>query len=188
MNRLSRWALKVARPFLSGARIARLSGVKFGSDCRILSKNFGSEPFLISLGDRVTISSEVTFINHDGSGWLVRDEQGRRFLYRRIEIGSDVFIGARAILMPGIRVGNRVVVGAGSVVTRSIPDGCVVAGNPARYLCSYEDFAQRVSSWRTSQQMRNDADYRTKVLEALDPDFKPLISGQQVHSTGKAHE
>jgi acetyltransferase-like isoleucine patch superfamily enzyme len=51
-------------------------------------------------------------------------------------IGERCFIGARSIIMPGIRVGDGSIVGAGSVVTRDVPPGCIVAGNPAKVLRS----------------------------------------------------
>jgi maltose O-acetyltransferase len=51
-----------------------------------------------------------------------------------IEIGSDVWVGGGAILCPGVRVGSRTVIGAGSVVTRDIPDGVFAAGNPCRVI------------------------------------------------------
>jgi maltose O-acetyltransferase len=51
-----------------------------------------------------------------------------------IEIGSDVWIGGGAIICPGIRIGSRSVIGAGSVVTRDVADGVFAAGNPCRMI------------------------------------------------------
>jgi maltose O-acetyltransferase len=53
---------------------------------------------------------------------------------RPIEIGSDVWVGGGAILCPGVRIGSRSVIGAGSVVTRAIPEGVFAAGNPCRVI------------------------------------------------------
>ena len=53
---------------------------------------------------------------------------------KSIEIGSDVWIGGGAIILPGVRIGNKAVVGAGSVVTRDIPGGVFAAGNPCRVI------------------------------------------------------
>lgn len=157
---------------LKGDVYARRCGVTVGSGCRILSKNFGTEPFLITIGDRVTVSGYVTFVNHDGSGWLMRDARGRRFTYRQIVIGNDVFIGSGTILMPGVSIGDRVVVGAGSVVTRSIPSGMVVAGNPARKISSYDEFEQRVlTDWPADADFPT-GDYETRVRAVMDPTFK----------------
>ena len=51
-----------------------------------------------------------------------------------IEIGSDVWVGAGALILPGVRVGSRAVIGAGSVVTRDVPEGVLAAGNPCRVI------------------------------------------------------
>ena len=62
-------------------------------------------------------------------------EQRRREEFGKpIEIGSDVWIGGGAIILPGVRIGSRAVIGAGSVVTRDIPDGVFAAGNPCRVI------------------------------------------------------
>jgi maltose O-acetyltransferase len=62
-------------------------------------------------------------------------EQRRREEFGKpIEIGSDVWIGGGAIVLPGVRIGSRAVVGAGSVVTRDVPDGVFAAGNPCRVI------------------------------------------------------
>ena len=53
---------------------------------------------------------------------------------KSIEIGSDVWIGGAAIICPGVKIGDRVVIGAWSVVTRDIPSGVFAAGNPCRVL------------------------------------------------------
>src|SRR6187399_2182205 len=51
-----------------------------------------------------------------------------------VEIGSDVWVGGGAIILPGVRIGSRTVIGAGSVVTRDVPEGVVAAGNPCRVI------------------------------------------------------
>ena len=62
-------------------------------------------------------------------------EQRRREEFGKpIEIGSDVWVGGGAIILPGVRIGNRAVIGAGSVVTRDIPEGVFAAGNPCRVI------------------------------------------------------
>ena len=62
-------------------------------------------------------------------------EQRRREEYGRpVDIGSDVWVGGGAIILPGVRIGSRAVIGAGSVVTRDVPDGVFAAGNPCRVI------------------------------------------------------
>lgn len=163
-------------------RYARAIGVIIGSDCRILTRFFGSEPFLIEIGDRVTLSRDVIFINHDGSTWLMRDERGRRQYFRRIRIGNDVFVGARAILLPGVSLGNRVVVGAGSVVTRSVPDNSVVAGNPARFICTFDSLRERMLRDLPAQsELPNAANAEAFARAALDVTFKPDLARLSGH-------
>lgn len=141
---------------------ARSRGVRIGTGCRILSDIVTTEPWLVSVGDRVTISSQVRLITHDGSGWLVADERGRRYRYAPIRIGSEVFIGAGVTILPGVEIGDRVVIGAGSVVTRSIPSGTVAAGVPARSIGEFDIFAQKVLSWPAESDKQGQT-YRERV-------------------------
>ncbi|MDM4018115.1 sugar O-acetyltransferase [Roseiconus lacunae] len=66
-------------------------------------------------------------------------QQRRDFEFGKpVTVGNDVWIGGRAILCPGVTIGDRSVVGAGAVVTKDVPDGVLVAGNPARVLRTLE--------------------------------------------------
>lgn len=98
-----------------------------------------SHCWLIKIGDNVTLAPNVHILSHDASMW---NDTG----YARIapvKIGNNVFVGAGSIILPGVTIGNNVVVGAGSVVTKSFPDNCVIAGNPARFICSHDDYIKR---------------------------------------------
>lgn len=179
--RLAVYLLKKAlllphRLIFGNVRHARLLGVRVGDGCRIYSMRFGSEPFLIDIGDRVTVTSGVTFLTHDGSTWLVRDKDGRRYFYGRIIIGSDVFIGVNAIIMPGVEVGSRVIIGAGSVVTRSIPDGVIVAGAPAKFIGWFDDYAKRAAqNYPSERSLGGISEFRQRVFAASSPKRKPNI-------------
>lgn len=85
----------------------------------------------VSIGARTAIGPAVQLLAADHP----RDAQTRRggLEYGRpIRIGEDVWIGGGAILLPGVAVGDGAVIGAGSVVTRDVPAGATVVGNPAR--------------------------------------------------------
>lgn len=136
---------------------ARALGVTIGECCRILSSNFGTEPWLIEIGDRVTVSGDVHFLTHDGGGWLIRDERGRRYRYAPIKVGDDVFVGAASVIMPGVRIGDRCIIGAGSVVTKSVPTGSIVAGVPARIIGDFDDYEKRaLTEWVADDEMAGD--------------------------------
>jgi acetyltransferase-like isoleucine patch superfamily enzyme len=154
---------------------ARYCGVTVGSNCRLLITRWGSEPFLISIGDNVTITAGTRLVTHDGSLWLISDGAGRRFQYRRISIGSNVFIGVNTIVLPGVQIGDNVIIGAGSVVTKSIPSGKIVAGNPARIIGEFDAYKLKaLKEFPAEQQMLKD-EYRKRVLHALDGTFKPSM-------------
>jgi acetyltransferase-like isoleucine patch superfamily enzyme len=151
-------------------KASRAFGVRIGSGCRILSKVVTTEPWLVEIGDRVTVSSGVQLVTHDGSGWLYRDEKGRRFRYGPIRIGSDVFVGTRATIMPGVSIGDRCIVAAGAVVTRSVPDGYVVAGVPARIISTWDASMAKMGDWPSDAEMRGD-DYRHRVDSIAETGF-----------------
>ena len=121
-----------------GVGYAKYKGVQVGKDCRILTSSFGSEPWMITIGNKVTITSGVRLLTHDGASWLFHDEKGRRHLYRPITIGNSVFIGSNAIIMPGVIIEDEVIIAAGSVVTKSVPRGKLVGGNPAKFIKNRE--------------------------------------------------
>ncbi|MDR2119194.1 MAG: acyltransferase [Tannerellaceae bacterium] len=159
----------------SAEKYARHSGVKIGKDCRIYTVRFGSEPFLISIGNHCTITSGVTFITHDGSTWLHRDEKGRRYYYAPIEIGNDVFIGANTLILPGIKIEDNVIVGAGSILTKSVPSGVIVAGNPAKIIGSYDELKRkRLETFISDKEMDKSIIYKERILKVVQG-FKPFM-------------
>ena len=114
-----------------------------GEHCYLKSWNFGTEPDLISFGNNVYIASNVTFINHDVSHAMLNYmDKEHQYEQRRgeIEIGDNVFIGSKSILLYNVKIGSNVIIGAGSIVNRDIPDGSVAAGIPARVVGSFADY------------------------------------------------
>lgn len=159
-----------------GVNYAKYKGVTVGQNCRIYTTTFGTEPFLISIGDNVTITSGVKFITHDGSTILMRDKKGRRFFYAPIEIGNNVFIGTNSIIMPGVKIEDRVIVAAGSVITKSVPSGSIVAGVPARIIGKYEDIEERMlNSYISEEDINKDLSYKDRVMQVVSKEFKPFL-------------
>lgn len=107
---------------------------------------FGSEPWLITLGDNVYITAGVQFVTHDGGTLILRKEHPDLEWTAPIVVGDDVYIGIRSIILPGVTIGNRCVIGAGSVVARDIPDNTVAAGVPARPIRSTDDYLERLQA------------------------------------------
>ena len=171
----SRIVRRLIYAFKGSVGAARSLRVKVGEDCRLYSASFGDEPWLVSIGDRVTVTAGVQFITHDGSTWLLRDDKGRRYRYAPIVIGNDVFIGGNSIILPGVKIGNRVVVGAGSVVNRSIPDNCVVAGVPARFIRTFDQFERRGLAEFPSDADRKGESKRQQIDSIVDKTRAPEI-------------
>jgi len=116
---------------------ARSIGVTLGDNVRFYGMPpgmFSTEPWLITIGNNVYITAGCQFITHDGGTLILRKEVPDLELTAPIIIGDDVYIGMRTIILPGVRIGHRCIIGAGSVVSRSIPDNSVAAGVPARVI------------------------------------------------------
>src|SRR4029450_3673127 len=143
-------------------------GLQIADDCRIVTMpNFGSEPYLVSIGKHVTISALVTFITHDGGTWVFRGQERYRDVikYGRIVIHDNCFIGFGSTLMAGLSIGPNSVVAAHSVVTKDVAPNTVAGGVPARTLMSTAEYAERALA-RTPDYDR-DAYRRDKVAELL---------------------
>jgi acetyltransferase-like isoleucine patch superfamily enzyme len=147
MNKLYFIIIKVL--FLFGSnnvriKIARKLGVKIGEECRLFACDFGSEPYLISIGNNCEITYGVTFVTHDGATWIFRKDNtysGNKF--GPIIIRENCMIGIKSIILPNIEIGPNSIVGAGSVVTKNIPSNCVYAGNPAEYICNVSEYLEK---------------------------------------------
>lgn len=132
---------------LSPNSVAKLSGVKYGKNCKFLTKSFGSEPYLITIGDNFYTSSHVQFINHDGSINVLRNtckKLKHADKFGPILIGNNVFLGYGVIVMPDTTIGDNIIVGAGSIVKGNLLSNSVYAGIPAKKICSIDEYKLKV--------------------------------------------
>lgn len=148
---------RIGKILIGNYKMAVKNGMKAEDGVTVMGGvDFGSEPYLIWLHKHCRLSSNVTFITHDGGTWAFRNTNDRYrhvIKYGTIEVGEYSFIGANSTIMPGVRIGNNSVIGAGSVVTRSIPDGMVAVGVPAKVICTTQEYAEKCL-----QQMPKDFD------------------------------
>lgn len=134
--------LKRKDPMEAKMQLYRNYGVKIGKNVRSFSHLMTTEPYLLEFGDNTTVSFDVVFITHDNSATKVIPNASS--IYGRIKVGKNCFIGARTVIMPGVELGDNVIVGAGSVVTKSfLEDGTIIAGNPAKVVGSVEKYREK---------------------------------------------
>lgn len=123
----------------------RNRGVRFGYNVKIYSPKpglFSTEPWLVSIGNNVFIGIGVQFLTHD-MGTLLFPEKDF-VICGNINVGNNVCIGMGAMIMPGVNIGDNVIIGARSVVTKDVPNNCVVAGVPAKTIGSYENYSKKI--------------------------------------------
>ena len=102
---------------------------------------------MLEIGEYCKITAGTIILTHDYSRSVIRRVYGEIVGEgRKTIIGDNVFIGMNSIILMGSHIGNNVVIGAGSVVSGIVPDNVVVAGNPARVVCSLDEFYKKRKS------------------------------------------
>lgn len=155
---------------MSREKYARRLGVTIGANCNIATLEFGSEPYLITIGNRVQVTNNVKFITHTG-GWVFRSRNPKFDAFGKILIHDNVYIGNNSIILPGVEIGQNVIVGAGSVVTKSIPQNSVVGGNPARIITSVDELETRMRRYDLSTKLLSPQEKRRYLLQLSDEQF-----------------
>lgn len=159
----------------SNEQLAREHGVRMGEGCRLLSnpyRTFGSEPYLIEIGNHVEITADCRFITHDGAVWVLRhlDELKNADKFGKITVGNNVFIGTRSTIMPGVTIGDNCVIGACSLVTKNVPSGEVWAGVPAKKICTVEEYKDKCIKCADYTKSLS-PDEKKKALRELHPEW-----------------
>ena len=143
---------RIWRKFRYGVKNAYLiemeeEGLKLGRDIHLIDvPHFGSEPYLISIGDRTTISFDVAFVTHDAGAAVIGrmpGENPQTGVFGPIHVGNNCFIGCRSTILAGVHIGNNVIIGAGSVVNRDIPSNSVAAGIPCKVICTIDEYKKK---------------------------------------------
>lgn len=158
----------LCKMLMTPKRYARFIGVKFGNNCLIATKNWSSEPYLIEIGDNVQITSNVSVHTHGGSH-VARKRIPDFDMFGKVVIKDGAYIGAFSQIMPGVTIGEGALVAAGSIVTKSVPDGVVVAGNPARYVCTVDEYIERNKMYNVGTKGLS-FEEKKKVLLSADED------------------
>ena len=150
-------------------------GLRLGKDVFIAADIMvdPSHCYLISIGDHCGFAPDVKLIAHDGS--TKRMELGFSRV-GRIQIGEYCYFGHSAIILPGVKIGPNAIVGAGAVVAKDVPPNSVAVGNPARVICSLDEYLNRMKELSKTQKIFGEDYYwdklndtkRRELLEALE--------------------
>lgn len=137
----------------------RKRGVQIGENVDIIDSfiDYGHGR-LISIGNNVTITG-ARILSHDAST--------KKFIgYSKIgfvRVGNNVFIGNGAIILPGTTIGDNVIIGAGTVIASDVPNNSVMIGNPARKLCSFNEYIQKnLSRLKSDEAFVSDIIFRNR--------------------------
>lgn len=116
-------------------------GMKVGNNFKRLNGVIldPSHCWLIEIGNNVTMAPRVHILAHDASTktFLGYTKIGR------VNIGNNVFIGAESVVLPNVTIGDNVIIGANSTVSKDVPANSVVAGSPAKIICSLDDYLKK---------------------------------------------
>lgn len=159
MIKILKLFLKIVSPKLH----AKYCGIKMGHDVFFESRDIPTEPYLVSIGNHVQITKGVMLLTHGGAH-VARMKDPTFDTFGRITIGDWVYIGSNSLIMPGVTICDNVLIAAGSVVTKSIPEGVVVAGNPARIICNIDEYMQKNQAYNTGTKGLSSKQKREKLL------------------------
>ena len=145
IRKIYRFLYKTIVGKINPLKYAKKIGVNMGDNVHIYGNiSWGSEPWIITLGNNVHITDGVRFITHDGGTLLYRDKIPDLEITKPITLGDDVYIGNNVLFMPGAAVGNNVIIGAGAVVTKNIPDNSVAVGVPAKVIKTADEYLEKI--------------------------------------------
>lgn len=153
----------------SPEKYARHIGVNIGNHNLMGKHHWPSEPYLVTVGSHCQLTNCQIFTH--GGGNSVRRLHPDFDCFGKVSIGDYVYIGTNALIIPGVTIGSNVLIAAGSIVTKSIPDNMVVAGNPARIICSIEDYYKRNKKYDLHSKNLSAKDKKELLLSSNDNVF-----------------
>ena len=137
-----------------------------GEECFWQPHNLPSDPKCVKLHNNVVVAANVTFITHDAIYNMLNHMKPETRFHQYlncIEVMDNTFIGLGSLILPGVTIGPNAIVAAGSVVTKDVPPGTVVGGNPAKIIGSFESVIIKQKNY--SATVQNDDRFDRKCIE-----------------------
>jgi acetyltransferase-like isoleucine patch superfamily enzyme len=157
----------------------RKKGAQIGEHCIFHITLLASEPYLVSIGNHVCITSGVMLHTHDGGVWIFREKSPDLHAYGRIIIEDNCIIGCNAQILPNVRIGKNSIVGAGSVVISDVPPNSIVMGVPARVVSSIAKYEERCQAqWQEQRPLDLDMKHTEEAWEKTRRHLMNLFNNQ----------
>ena len=149
----------------------RSKGAVIGEGCEIYpTVAFGSEPYLVQIGDHVRLSGGIRIITHDGGVWVLRhmkEEYKDIDIFAGVKIGNNVHVGTGVTIMPGVTIGSNVIIGCDAVVTKDIPDNSIAVGVPAKVVQTIEEYENKHINDFVHTKTMSSAEKRAYILQKI---------------------
>lgn len=162
---------RIVKLFFSPEKYAKFIGVNIGTNNFIPDKDcWSSEPYLITIGNNCAITNGVRIFTHGGAR-VARMKYPDFDVFGKVIIGDWVYIGTNSLIMPGVTIGDGSLIAAGSVVTKSVPSGVVIGGNPARILSTVDDYIRNNEKYNLNSKKLGLVEKRKLLLSIASEKF-----------------
>ena len=135
-----------------------------------------SHCFLIKIGDDVTMAPGAMILAHDAS---TKVSLGYTKV-AKVEVGNRVFIGAKAIILPGVRIGDDVIIGAGAVVSKNVASGSVVAGVPAKMIMNTKEYLEKIQKNAGDRRFNESFTINGGITEEKKMELRKRLAGSAI--------
>ncbi|EAP86962.1 acyltransferase [Croceibacter atlanticus] len=159
------------KKILSHENYAKSLGVKIGANCNIQNVSFGSEPYLIEIGNHVQITNGTKIFTHGGA-WPLRKKYPDLDFFGKVTLKNNIYVGNNCLIMPGVTIESNVIIASGSVVTKSVKENSIVAGNPAKVIGNLKEFEIKVLPYNLKSKQ---LDYNSKKKHLLEQNENRFI-------------
>lgn len=168
----------------------RGKGIKIGNGCHIgkpktISIDY-TRPYLVEIGNNVRMNTGFTLLTHDFATSVLTNVYGE-FLPSsgKVVIGNNVYFAQKCTVMKGVTIGDNCIIGYGSIVTKDIPSNSVVAGSPARVICTLEQYYEKRKKKALEESLALAREIeKAKKRRPIPSDFKEefiyFVSGNEV--------